>query len=127
MNGVNPFGVQRSNWSTWPMVMLNYNIPPWLTTQKHFVMLSLIISGPRFVMGEHFGVYLEPLLDELKMLWVVGINVRDSRQSNGESTFRFCAIFLWMIHDLSAYGIDVFCTTKGIEVVLVVQCSNIGR
>jgi hypothetical protein len=66
MNGVNPFKIQRFNWSTWLVVMLNYNIPPWLTTQKHFVMLSLIIPGPQSVMGEHFGVYLKPLLDELK-------------------------------------------------------------
>jgi hypothetical protein len=93
--------------------MLNYNIPPWLTTQKHFVMLSLIIPGPWFITGEHFSVYLEPLLDELKMLWVVGIDVRDARQSNGESTFKFCVIFLWMIHDLPTYGIVAGCTTKG--------------
>jgi hypothetical protein len=48
MDGVNSFGFQRSNWFTWPMVMLNYNISPWLTTKKHFVMLSLIIPGLRF-------------------------------------------------------------------------------
>ncbi len=63
-------------------------------------------------MGEHFDVYLQPLLDELKMLWEVGINVRDVRQSNGESTFRLHAILLWMIHDLPTYGIVVGCITK---------------
>jgi hypothetical protein len=93
--------------------MLNYNIPPWLTTQKHFVMLSLIIEGPRSVTGKHFGVYLKPLLDELKMLWVIGIDVRNARQSNGESTCRFRAILLWTIHDLHAYGIVAGCTAKG--------------
>jgi hypothetical protein len=76
VDGVNPFQVQRSNWSTWPMVMLNYNIPPWLTTKKkHFVMLSLVIPSLRSITGEHFDVYLEPMLDELKVLWEVGIDV----------------------------------------------------
>ncbi len=73
--GLTTNGVGWSNWSTWPMVMLNYNILPWLTTKKHFVMLSLIILGLQFVTGEHFDVYLQPLLDELKMLWDVGIDV----------------------------------------------------
>jgi hypothetical protein len=112
-DGVNPFGVQRSNWSIWLVVMLNYNILPWLTTKKHFVTLSLIIPRPWFIMGEHFDVYLEFLLDELKMLWEVGIDLRDARQSNGESTFRLHAVLLWTIHDLLAHGITMGCTTKG--------------
>jgi hypothetical protein len=33
-DGVNSFGIQRSNWSTWLVAMLNYNILPWLTTKK---------------------------------------------------------------------------------------------
>jgi hypothetical protein len=77
------------------------------------VMLPFIIPSPQSIMGEHFGVYLEPLLDELKMLWAIGINVRDARQSNGESTFRFCAILLWTIHHLPTYGIVASCTIKG--------------
>jgi hypothetical protein len=113
--GMNLFGIQRSHWSTWPIVMLNYNILPWLTTKKHFVMLSLIIPSPQSIMGEHFDVYLKPMLDELKMLWEVGIDMRNARQSNGESTFKFRAIFLWMIHDLPAYGIVVGCITKGYQ------------
>ncbi len=47
---------------------------------KKFGMLSLIIPGLWFIMGQHFDVYLELLLDELKMLWEVGIDVRDVRQ-----------------------------------------------
>jgi hypothetical protein len=95
--------------------MLNYNIIPWLTIKKHFVMLSLIIASTQSITGEHFDIYLEPMLDELKMLWEVGIDVRNVRQSNGESTFRLCAILLWMIHDLPAYEIVVGYTTKGYQ------------
>lgn len=27
-NGVNPFQQNRSMWSTWPMMLFNYNLPP---------------------------------------------------------------------------------------------------
>jgi hypothetical protein len=50
-------------------------------------------------------------LDELKLLWEVGIYVQDVRQS----TFRFRAILLWTIHDLLAYGIVASCTIKGYQ------------
>ncbi len=28
-NGVNPLKLQQITWSTWPMMLLNHNIPPW--------------------------------------------------------------------------------------------------
>jgi hypothetical protein len=28
VDGVNPFQQNRSMWSTWPMMLLNYNLPP---------------------------------------------------------------------------------------------------
>lgn len=67
-DGVNPFSIKRSTHSTWPVLIFNYNLPPWLTTKKHFVMLSLIIPGKRSVTGDTFDTYLQPLVDELKIL-----------------------------------------------------------
>jgi hypothetical protein len=43
VDGVNPFKQTRSTWSTWPVTLLNYNLPPWLCTKKFFVMLALLI------------------------------------------------------------------------------------
>ncbi len=51
---VNPFGDKSSTWSTWPMILVNYNVPPWLSTKKHFMVLSLIIPSPQSVTSEHF-------------------------------------------------------------------------
>jgi hypothetical protein len=45
LDGVNPFSMQRSTHSTWPVMVLLYNLPPWLVTKKFFVSLSLLISG----------------------------------------------------------------------------------
>ena len=44
-DGVNPFAEKRSNWSTWPISLINFNLPPWLATKKHFLILALIIPG----------------------------------------------------------------------------------
>ena len=62
MDGVNPFGLRSSSWSTWPVVLVNYNISPWLAFKEGHLLLSLIV--PR----KH-GCYLAPLIDELLELW----------------------------------------------------------
>ena len=68
-DGLNPFKQQRSTWSTWPVMLLNYNIPPWLTTKNFFVMLALLIPGKQSVTSQYFDVYLAPLVEELQQLW----------------------------------------------------------
>ena len=67
-DGVNPFSIKRSNHSTWPVLIMNYNLPPWMTTKKHFIMLSLIIPEKKSVIGDNFNTYLEPLVEELRVL-----------------------------------------------------------
>jgi hypothetical protein len=59
-DGINPYGVKRSNWSAWPICLLNYNVPSWLTTKKHFIILSMIIPRKESVTCETFDVYLQP-------------------------------------------------------------------
>ena len=34
IDGVNPHSIQSSNYSVWPVVIINYNIPPWMTIKK---------------------------------------------------------------------------------------------
>ena len=66
-DGVNPFGVRSTTWSTWPMVLINYNIPPWEATKKGNILLSLLIRGKYKV--KNMDVYLDPLIKELQDLW----------------------------------------------------------
>jgi hypothetical protein len=49
IDGVNPFKLSCSIWSPWPILLLNYNIPPWLTTKKFFILRSLLILGKKSV------------------------------------------------------------------------------
>lgn len=64
-NGVNPFKQIQSTWSTWPVMLLNYYILPWLCTEKFFVMLVLLILAKQSVTTENFDVYMAPLVEEL--------------------------------------------------------------
>lgn len=45
MDGINPFGMQSTSWSTWPVVLVNYNIPPFMAIKKEHLLLSLLIPG----------------------------------------------------------------------------------
>lgn len=112
-DGLNPFSIKRSTWSTWPVLLLNYNIPPWLTTKKHFEMLALVIPGPRSVKGSHFDTFLEPLLQELSQLWHEGAMTHDASLYRGVAEFSLRAMLLWSIHDFPAYGLVSGCVTKG--------------
>jgi hypothetical protein len=37
--GVNPFSMQSSKWSTWPVIIINYNLPPYLGIKKEHLIL----------------------------------------------------------------------------------------
>lgn len=69
LDGVNPFLVKSTKWSTWLVFLINYNLPPWLATKSFFFMLSLIILGKKSVTSDTIDVYLEPLFDELVEFW----------------------------------------------------------
>ena len=43
LDGVNPFSMKPSKCSTWPVVVINYNLPPYLSIKKEHLMLSLLI------------------------------------------------------------------------------------
>ena len=58
LDGVNPFSNQSTKWSTWPVFLVNYNLPPWLATKPFFLMLSLIIPRNKSMTSYTIDVYL---------------------------------------------------------------------
>jgi hypothetical protein len=74
LDGVNPFSMQRSTHSTWPVMVLLYNLPTWLVTKKFFVSLSLLISGKESPTSKNIDIFLSPLVEEFLELWE-GIDV----------------------------------------------------
>ena len=126
-DGVNPFSIKRSTHSTWPVLIFNYNLPPWLTTKKHFVMLSLIIPGKRSVTGDSFDTYLQPLVDELKILWTEGVRTNDAAAYKGSLVFSMKAILMWTCHDFPAYGVVAGCVTKGYKGCPICAKNTVSR
>lgn len=96
MDGINPFGQRSTSYSVWPVVIVNYNIPPWLTTKKGHLWVSLIVPGRYKV--KNMDVYLRPLLEELQQLWA-GIEVVDMSRHIGRRNSFIRGIMMWTMHD----------------------------
>ncbi|XP_056698249.1 uncharacterized protein [Spinacia oleracea] len=99
-DGMNPFGTLSSQHSTWPVLLVIYNLPPWLCMKRKYIMLSLLISGPKQP-GNEIDVYLEPLVDDLRKMWDEGVSVFDA---HANETFRLRAMLFCTINDFPAHG-----------------------
>jgi hypothetical protein len=67
LDDFNPFGNMSSSHSTWPIMLVPYNLPHWMCIKQPCFMLSLIIlslSAP----GQNIDVYLVPIVSKLKEL-----------------------------------------------------------
>ncbi|KAL3702571.1 hypothetical protein R1sor_020593 [Riccia sorocarpa] len=93
-----------SSHSTWPVVLTNYNVPPWLASKKGFLLLALIIPGPKKVKNIH--IYLEPLVEELQQLWDGVDDVYDGRTERigRDIWFTLKGVLLWTMHDYPGYA-----------------------
>jgi hypothetical protein len=85
------------------MMLLNYNLPPWLNRKNFFVLLALLIPGKQLVTLELFDVYMEPLVEELLELWISVVGY-DVTKPVGFCAFMLCVVLLRTIHDFSRYG-----------------------
>ena len=63
-DGFNPFGVMSTTHSTWPVLLIPYNVPPWLCMKQPSIILSMIILGEK-ALGMDIDAYLQPLIKEL--------------------------------------------------------------
>jgi hypothetical protein len=110
-DGINPFSVKRSMWSTWPVMLLNYNLSK--TTKKYFIILSLINPGPKSVTGDYFDVFLQPLIEELQYGWSLRLRIVDASNYMGRTIFDCRFMVIWTIHDFLTLGVVSGCVTKG--------------
>lgn len=76
-DGFNPFGTLNSQYSCWHIVLIPYNLPPWLCTKESYLFLSILIPGPNGY------VMYDASLDE---------------------TFTLHVTIMWIINDFSGYG-----------------------
>ncbi|KAF7132507.1 hypothetical protein RHSIM_Rhsim09G0076000 [Rhododendron simsii] len=108
-DGFNPFGNMSNSYSMWPVILIPYNLPPWLVMKDSFFVLTLLIPGDKQP-GIDINVYLRPLVDELKELWHTGTLTYDAASCEW---FQMRAAFWWTLHDWPALGDISGWRTKG--------------
>ncbi|XP_006596816.1 uncharacterized protein [Glycine max] len=99
-NGMNLLGNLSTNHSSWPILLMIYNLPPWLCMKRKYIMLSMMITGPRQPRND-IDVYLAPLIEDLRILWEHGVDVWDGYL---QETFTLRAMVFCTINDYPAYG-----------------------
>jgi hypothetical protein len=75
-DGMNPFGGKRTVHSTWPVILTMYNILTWLCHKRKYLMLSILIQGPKQA-GIDIDVFLEPLMEDMTKLLNEGVCMWD--------------------------------------------------
>ncbi|XP_025703733.1 uncharacterized protein [Arachis hypogaea] len=93
-DGFNPFRNMSTKYSIWHVILILYNLPPWICLKQTSFILSTLIPRPKMP-GNDIDVYLQPLIDELKQLWD-GVETYDAKEGN---TFKMCVALMWTISD----------------------------
>ncbi|CAH9130990.1 unnamed protein product [Cuscuta epithymum] len=108
-DGFNPNSDFSNPYSIWPVFIAVYNLPPELCMKEPYIFMAMLIPGPRSP-GRNIDVFLRPLIDELNMLWNVGVETWDAfRKQN----FVMRACLIWTISDFPAYGMLSGWSTHG--------------
>lgn len=100
-DGFTPWSNLGNSYSMWPVILSVYNLPPYDCMRATSLIMSLLIPGPTYP-GKDIDVYLQPLIEDLKDLWNVGIETYDICT---KETFQMHAAVLWTISDLPAYSL----------------------
>ncbi|XP_058769046.1 uncharacterized protein LOC131642899 [Vicia villosa] len=100
IDGMNLFGNRNTNHSSWPVLLMIYNLSPRLCMKRKYIMLLMMISGPK-QLGNDIDVYLSPLIDDLRVLWEEGVDVFYAHSSE---QFNMRAMLFCTISDFLAYG-----------------------
>ncbi|KAL9690719.1 hypothetical protein QQ045_011127 [Rhodiola kirilowii] len=108
-DGFNPFGEVALSHSTWPIVVMPYNLPPSMCMKKEFNILALLISGPKSP-SKCLNVFMQALIDELNILWDTRVLTYDRHE---RSTFNMKIAVIWTISDFLGLGMLGSLKAKG--------------
>jgi len=95
-------------YSCWPIIVTPYNLPPEMCMTKPCMFLSCIIPGPTNP-TDGIDVFLQPLVDDLKRLWVGELTYNIANKEN----FTMRAAFMLTINDFPTYGMLSGWSTHG--------------
>jgi hypothetical protein len=74
---MNPFGDLISSHNTWLVILTIYNLPPSICQKRRYLLLTMLIFGPKQP-GNDIDVFLEPLMEDMKILWEEGVKMIDA-------------------------------------------------
>jgi hypothetical protein len=78
-DGMNPYGKNRTVHNTWSVILVMYNLSTWLCHKRKYLMLPILIQGPKQA-GINIDVFLEPLMEDMAKLWNEGVRMWDQYQ-----------------------------------------------
>ncbi|KAL0290847.1 UNVERIFIED_CONTAM: hypothetical protein Scaly_2655800 [Sesamum calycinum] len=87
-----------------------YNLPPGMCMSFEYMFLMMVITGPSNSKCL-IDAYLEPLIEELQILWHVGVLTRDSTK---DETFTMRTALIWIVNVLPTYGMASGWSTAGV-------------
>ncbi|XP_041011477.1 uncharacterized protein LOC121255266 [Juglans microcarpa x Juglans regia] len=99
-DGFNPFNNMSKPYCIWPVLVVPYNLSPWLCMKDPYLIMSLLIPGPKAPEND-INVFMRPLIDELKKLWHEGIRTYDAHK---RQMFSLHPALLWTINDFLVYA-----------------------
>ena len=103
-DGIVPYKNIAMKHSTWVLLIIIYNLPPWLLTKKFFISLAVLILGPKAPTTENIDVLMAPLIRNLLKLWE-GVPAVNMSKPEGERQFNLRALLMWTVNDFPAYGL----------------------
>lgn len=110
-DGFTVFGQYGHPYSSWPVILTIYNLPPWLCMKEQFMFLTVICAGPKNPKHK-IDVFLQPLIAELQNLWAYGVTTFDAVL---KCNFQLRAALMWTISDFPAYSMLSGWSTSGRE------------
>ncbi|XP_050222731.1 uncharacterized protein LOC126672823 [Mercurialis annua] len=108
-DGFQPFPNFGQQYSSWPVILTPYNLPPGMCMKDEFMFLTVLVPGPRN--PKHLmDIFLQPLIAELNQLWECGVQTYDVHK---RQNFQLKAALMWTINDFPAYSMLSGWSTAG--------------
>ncbi|KAL2227792.1 UNVERIFIED_CONTAM: hypothetical protein Sindi_2137900 [Sesamum indicum] len=94
-----PHGQYGLTYSCWPVILTLYNLLNEMCMSFKYMFLMMVIPDPSNL-KRLIDCYLEPLIEESKNLWHVGVLTHNNAKNE---TFTIRATFMWIVNDLPPY------------------------